>query len=136
MTEKYKDNFDLLISVPGFGLIMAMTMLTEFDNNIMRFPNERKFVAMLGLIPTCHDSGEKKTTGEKTFRGNKQLGPMVVEAAWVAIGWDAGLGSQYFQYKKRMEPQEAIVRIARKLSNIIFSVLKNEKEYVPYQTGN
>ena len=61
---------------------------------------------------------------------------MVVEAAWVAIGWDAGLGSKYFQYKKRMQPQEAIVRIARKLSNIIFSVLKNEKEYVPYNTGN
>ena len=34
-----------------------------------------------------------------------------------------------------MKPQEAIVRIARKLSNIIFAVLKNEKEYVPYQTG-
>jgi len=74
--------------------------------------------------------------GEKTFRGNRLLGPMVVEAAWVAISWDAGLEAQYFQYRKRMKPQEAIVRIARKLSNIIFSVLKNEKEYVPYQAGN
>jgi hypothetical protein len=34
-----------------------------------------------------------------------------------------------------MEAQEAFVRIARKLSNIIFAVLKNEKEYVSYQTG-
>ena len=61
---------------------------------------------------------------------------MIIEAAWITISRDAGLGAQYFQYKKRMEPQEAIVRIARKLSNIIYAVLKNEKEYVPYKTGN
>jgi transposase len=44
---KYKENFSMLSSVPGFGLITSMSMLTEFDNNPMRFPNERKFVAML-----------------------------------------------------------------------------------------
>ena len=38
-------------------------MLTELDNDIMRFPNERSFVSMLGLIPTCHDSGDKKVSG-------------------------------------------------------------------------
>ena len=31
-----------------------------------------------------------------------------------------------------MEPQEAIVRVARKLSNIIFSVMKTGKKYEPY----
>ena len=60
---------------------------------------------------------------------------MIVEAAWIAIVKDEGLGAQYHRYKQRMEPQKAIVRIARKLSNIVFSVLKNEKEYVPRQTG-
>ena len=57
---------------------------------------------------------------------------MIVEAAWVAIYKDTGLGSLYLHYKERMNPQEAIIRIARKLSNIIFAVLKNQKEYVPY----
>ena len=134
-TERYKRRHDLLRSIPGIGLITSMCILTEvFD--VKRFRNENQFAAYLGLIPTSHSSGEKTVHGEKTFRGNKQLGPMIIEAAWVAIARDAGLGSQYLNYKKRMEPQEAIVRIARKLSNIIFSVLKNEKEYVPYNTGN
>ena len=133
--ERYKRRHDLLRTIPGIGPIVSMCILTEVCD-VKRFHNENEFAAYLGLVPTSHSSGEKTVHGEKTFRGNKQLGPMVVEAAWVAISWDAGLGSQYFQYKKRMEPQEAIVRIARKLSNIIFSVLKNEKEYVPYQTGN
>ena len=133
--ERYKRRHDLLRTIPGIGPIVSMCILTEVCD-VKRFHNENEFAAYLGLVPTSHSSGEKTVHGEKTFRGNKQLGPMVVEAAWVAISWDAGLGSQYFQYKKRMEPQEAIVRVARKLSNIIFSVLKNEKEYVPYQTGN
>ena len=95
-----------------------------------------QFAAYLGLIPTSHSSGDKKGHGEKTFRGNKHIGPMIIETSWIAISRDPGLGLQYLNYKKRMEPQEAIVRIARKLSNIIFSVLKNDKEYVPYDMGN
>ncbi len=134
-TERYKRRYDLLNTIPGIGPIISMCILTEICE-VGRFRNENEFAAYLGLIPTSHSSGERAVHGEKTFRGNKLLGPMVVEAAWVAITRDVGLGTQYFKYKKRMEPQEAIVRIARKLSNIIFSVLKNEKEYVPYNTGN
>ena len=130
MTEKYKDNFDLLISVPGFGLIMAMTMLTEFDNNLMRFPNERKFISMLGLMPTCHDSGEKKVSGEKTFRGNKQLGPLVVESSWVAIQRDCELGSYYSKCCQFMKPQRAIIKVARKLACKAYAVVKTQKAYV------
>ena len=82
---------------PGLGLIMSMSMLTELDNDVTRFPNERTFVSMLGLIPTCHDSGEKKAVGEKTNRGSKQLGPLIVEASWVAIQRDKGMGGILLQ---------------------------------------
>ena len=47
-TDRYKENYDLLITVPGLGLITSMSMLTELDNDIVRFPNERRFVSMLG----------------------------------------------------------------------------------------
>lgn len=131
LTDRYHSRYKLLLSVPGIGLIVGMSILTEIYD-IRRFRNENEFAAYLGLIPTSHSSGEKVTHGEKTFRGNKQLGPMIIEMAWLAITKDAGLASQYLNYKERMKSQEAIVRIARKLSNIIFSVLKNEREYVPY----
>ena len=134
-TERYKRKFDLLMTVPGIGVAVSMCILTEVYD-VRRFHNEKEFAAYLGLIPTSHSSGDKIVHGEMTFRGNKQLGPMLIEAAWITICKDAGLGSLYLRYKERMKPQEAIVRIARKLSNIIFAILKNEKEYVPYhQTG-
>ncbi len=134
-TERYKRKFDLLTTVPGIGAIVSMCILTEIYD-VRRFRNEKEFASYLGLIPSCRSSGDRVAHGEMTFRGNKQIGPMIVEAAWVAICRDAGLASVYLHYKQRMKPQEAIVRVARKLSNIIFAVLKNETEYVPYHKGN
>ena len=131
-SERYKRDYELLISIPGIGSNVAMALLTEIGD-FSRFRNEREFASYLGLVPTSHSSGGKVAHGKKTFRGNKKLGPQIVEASWVSICRDRGLGCAYVNYKKRMKPQEAIIRIARKLSNIIFSVLKTGKEYEPYE---
>lgn len=129
-SPKYKENFELLTSVPGVGAIVGMSLLTEIDNNLGRFSNERQFASFLGLIPTCHDSGEKKTNGAKTFRGNHQIGPLIVEASWVAIRNDRELANCYINYCQKMKSQAAIIKIARKLACKIFAVLKTKKKYV------
>lgn len=131
LTERYSKDFQLLMSIPGIGVNTAMCMLTEICD-INRFRNEKQFASYLGLIPTCRCSGEKVAHGEKTFRGNKKIGPMLVESCWIAITRDHGLGCAYSAYKRRMTGQEAIIRVARKMSNIIFSVLKTGNAYVPY----
>lgn len=131
-SDKYRERFNLLLSVPGIGMIVAMCILTEIYD-IKRFSNERQFASYLGLIPTCHCSGEKVSHGEKTYRGNKVIGPLITEASWVAIQKDQGLNAAYGHYCQRMKPHNAIIRIARKLSNIIFHVLKNNIRYEPYQ---
>ena len=58
---------------------------------------------------------------------------MIIEAFWVAIHKDYGLSQAYCSYKQKMKPQLAIVKVARKMSNIIFSVIKNGKKYEPYK---
>ena len=131
---KYAERFSLIKSIPGIGLVTTMTLLTEIYD-FGRFHNEREFASYLGLIPTSHSSGDKVVHGEKTFRGNKELGPMLIEASWVAIIKDPGLSIAYRTFLKRMQPQQAIVRIARKMSNIIFAVIKTGKRYVPFE-GN
>ena len=134
-SQLYRTRYELLTSVPGIGLNTAMALLTEVGD-FGRFHNEREFASFLGLIPTCHSSGEKTSHGEKTFRGNKTIGPMIVEAAWVSITRERGLNCAYSNYRQKMKPQEAIIRIARKLANIIFAVMKTETQYVPYQWIN
>ena len=134
-TERYRHRFDLLMTIPGIGQHISMCILTEVWD-VSRFPNERTFAHNMGLVPTCHDSGPHKSNGEMTFRGNKYLGTMIIEACWIAIHKDIGLGSYYSRQRQRMNPQKAIVRVARKMSNIIYSVLKNDKAYEPYQWDN
>lgn len=131
-SERYRNDYELLTSIPGIGINVAMALLTEIGD-FNRFHNEREFASYLGLIPTSHSSGGRIAHGEKTFRGNKKLGPLIVEASWISICRDRGLGCSYVCYRKRMEPQKAIVRVARKLSNIIFSVLKTGRRYEPYK---
>lgn len=134
-SERYSEKFELIRSVPGIGLLTAMTILTEVYD-VHRFRNEKQFASYLGLIPTSHSSGSRVIRGEKTFRGNKQIGPMLIEASWIAINNDDALALAYSNYRKKgLTPPEAIVRVARKLSNIIFSVLKNGKKYEPFE-GN
>ena len=129
--EEYAEKYDALTSIPGIGPICAITLLTEIYD-VKRFRNERQFASYLGLVPTCHSSGEKASFGEMTFRGNKHLGPLLIEASWVAIHWDDALSVAFTNYRRKgLMPQESIIRVARKLSNIIFSMLKTGNNYAP-----
>lgn len=119
----------LLRSIPGIGLIVAITFLSELDT-IGRFKTLDKLCSYIGLIPTTYSSGEKENVGNITRRANKPLRASIVEAAWVAIRHDPALTLKYNQLRSRMEANEAIIRIAKKILNRIRYVLKNKQEYV------
>ncbi len=119
----------LLRSIPGIGLIVSMTLLTEFGD-ISRFHKLDNLCSFVGLVPTTKSSSDKEKTGNITPRSNKILRNSIVESAWVAIRHDPSLALRYNELCKRMKPSEAIIRIAKKLLNRISYVLKNEKEYV------
>jgi len=129
-SERYKDQLGLLLSVPGIGFISAITLLTEIEN-IDRFKNTDHLAGFIGLIPMCHSSGEKENRGEISFRGKKPLKAILIESSWIAARKDPALSLSYNTYVKRMEANKAIVRIARKLLNRIYFVLKSQKQYVP-----
>ena len=128
-TEFYAKNFDLLKTIPGIGLISGMSFLTEIED-INRFLSIDHFVSYVGLIPSCHSSGEKENNGDITSRANKILRDMIVESAWIAARKDPALHMAFSKLCKRMEPNKAIIRIARKLLNRIYHTLKTKTEYV------
>lgn len=128
-SEKYSKRMALLRSIPGVGLLTAITFLVEIED-IKRFINSDHFAGYVGLKPTKHSSGEKVKTGEMTFRGQKVLRKSLIESSWHAVRIDPALSLSYNAYIQRMEPTNAIVRIARKVLNRMYYVLKNEQEYV------
>ncbi len=127
-TEFYRENCRLLCSMPGISTLSAMTILTEIED-YTRFKNEREFASYLGLIPMCHNSGEKISQGGKTFRGNRYLGTILIEASWKAVALDRALATHFAQKCKKMKANKAIIRTAKKMANRILSLLKTGKPY-------
>ncbi len=128
-SARYKLQSDLLLSIPGIGLIGLMKLLTELGD-IKRFKGLKRLAAYVGFIPRTDSSGEHERVGEMTKRGNRQLKKMLIEASWIAIRNDPALALKYGELLKTMKAQKAIVRIARKLLNRIRYVLIKEEKYV------
>lgn len=129
ISHRYDLQVRLLRTVPGIGLLTAMSIITELED-INRFDSQDKLCSYIGLIPSTKSSGENELTGDITRRGHAFLRSALIESAWVAARIDPAMNHCYNRLCQRMEPNKAIVRIARKLLGRIRTVLKNETPYV------
>lgn len=121
-----------ITSCPGVGNVLGATILGEIGD-ISRFPEPKKLVAFVGIDPSVHQSGEFTGTQNKmSKRGSPHLRRAIWLAANVAAFHDPVLS--VFYQKKRAEGKHhytAIGAVARKLTLIIYAVLRDNKPYVP-----
>jgi len=127
-TNRYSDLVTLLRTIPGIGLLTAMKILTELET-ILRFKNIDKLCAYIGLIPMTKSSGQKEVVGDITVRGHHILREAFIESAWTAIRKDPALLLKYKELVNRMEKNQAIVRIAKKLVIRTAYVLRHNEPY-------
>ena len=73
----------------------------------------------------------QEKTGRVTPRANKFLRKALIESSWVAARNDPALSLAFNKLCERMKPNEAIIRIAKKILNRIRFVMKNKTKYVP-----
>jgi transposase len=125
----YKEDLELLQTVPGIGLLAGLTILLEIGD-IKRFKTLDKLCSMVGLIPNTNSSGERERSGEMTNRGKSGLRTILIESSWVAIRKDTELSLCYNKYCQRMQGTQAIVKVAKKLLNRIRRVLLKKTPYV------
>jgi len=127
-TVTYQEQVTLLKSIPGIGLLTAMTILTELET-IDRFSNLDKMCGYIGLVPSTKSSGEKEKNGDLTSRGHGVLRSAIIESSWTAIRNDPSLMKSYLTYLQRMDSNKAIIKIAKKLLSRIRFVLTNKVAY-------
>lgn len=128
-SEVYRKNYNLLISIPGIGLMTAITFLLQIGD-ISRFKLLDELCNYVGLVPRMYGSGEKMQTGKMINRGRKELKVMLIESSWDAIRLDPALMAKFNELAKRMNKNKAIIRIARKLLSRMRYVLQHQQEYV------
>ncbi len=121
-----------IMSIPGIGDTLGPIILGEVGN-IDRFSSAKKLVAFAGLDSVVNQSGRfENKTGKISKRGSPLLRQALFLAANVARMNDDVL--KQFYDKKRSEGKHhysALNAVAAKLLRIIYSVLKNNKEYQP-----
>jgi transposase len=127
-TPQYQENTNLLLSVPGIGLLTAMRLLTELET-ICRFTDFNHLCSYVGLVPSTNSSGDNDIVTGISSRKNPRLRVALIESAWVAIRNDPALLSCYQQLSKRISGNKAIIRIAKKLLRRIVFVLRTGQKY-------
>lgn len=119
-------------SIPGIGPITGAVICSEIGD-CSNFDNPKKLVGFAGLDPVIKESGKSRILCRISKRGSPQLRWAFFNAAFTGTRFNPVLKAYY--EKKRKEGKhhtDAVVCCARKLCYIVFSVLKNNREfYVP-----
>jgi len=127
---------ELLQSIPGIGLISAVTILAEIGD-FSAFSKPGKLVAYFGIDPSVMQSGEFTGTQNKmSKRGSRLLRRVLFTIALANIRTKRDKTAynpvlmEYYKNKCQSKPKKvALGAVMRKLVNYIFAVLRDRKPY-------
>ncbi|MFN7911486.1 MAG: IS110 family transposase [Bacteroidota bacterium] len=125
--KHYKNDYYLLMSVPGVGGIVAVSILAEVGN-LRKFNRFDDLASYVGLVPGIYESGESSIVRGMTPRAKSLLRSYLIEASWQALRVDPVL-QEYYRKHYGKKPNKIIVKIARKLLSRIHAVIKTNKAY-------
>jgi transposase len=118
----------LLRTVPGLGPILAAVVALEIDR-IERFASPSKLASYAGLVPSTYASGGKLFHGRLLPMSNKWLKWALVEAAWISIRTSPYCRTYFENHKRHKGPHTAAIALARRLSEIVWHVLTENRVY-------
>ena len=127
--ELYKQRVEILMTIPGIGMIAAMELLLEFQN-VHRFQRADQLAAYVGLTPSQYSSADKIRMGRITCVGKNSLRAMLVQASWALIRKDGVMREKYDRLKSRSGGKRAIVAVARTLLIRMRRMLLDNNPYV------
>ena len=123
----------VITTITGIGDILGAIIIGEIGD-ISRFDSAPQLVAYAGLDVAVKQSGDFIGTQTKiSKRGSPYLRRAIWLAATVAAFKDPALSVYYQSLKERGKHHlTAVGAVARKMCNIIFAVLRDNKPYVPH----
>ena len=130
---EYYEKFDCYLhTIPGIGMIAAATILAEIGD-INRFKSSSALVAFAGIDPTVRQSGEFSNTHNHMSKlGSPYLRHAIFLAATTCSFHNSPLNAYY--KKKREQGKHHLTAtgaVARKLTTVIYAVLRDGKPYEP-----
>lgn len=118
----------ILETLPGLGPLLTPLVALEIYT-VDRFPSAERFVSFCGLAISTYSSGGKTYHGHLIPQANRYLRYAFVEAAWSAVRHSPYFSAYFKRLSFRLGRPKAIVAVARKLSQIAFQCLKENRPY-------
>lgn len=128
-----------LHTIPCISKVYAASILAEIGN-IYRFSNAGKLARYAGIAPTEKSSGGKDMNTTNKF-GNRNLNSLIYYVACIGLSTGKTKGDtlrannpifrEYYQKKisEGKTKHQAIICIMRRLTNIIYKILKEDRDY-------
>jgi len=132
ISKLLKETNQVITTIIGIGEVLGGIIVGEIGD-ISRFDSAPKLVAFAGLDVTVSQSGQFLGTQNKiSKRGSPYLRRAIWTAATRAAFADPALSIYYQSLRARGKHHlTAIGAVARKMCNIIFAVLRDNKPYTP-----
>jgi transposase len=122
--------YDLLLSMPGVGRILALTIMLE-TGPIERFPAVGNYVSYCRKVPAARFSNEKKKGTGNRKNGNKYLSWAYAEAAELARRFDPEARGYFERKRRRSNAPIAYNALANKLSRAAYYIIRDSVSFVP-----
>ncbi|NQU37427.1 MAG: IS110 family transposase [Actinobacteria bacterium] len=123
-------NAQILLSMPGFGPVLAATFLAQIGGNLDAFDNAGRLACVAGLAPVPRDSGRISGNLHRPRRFNRRLLRTCYLAALSSL--KNSPSSRAFYDRKRTEGKshkQALIALARRRMNVIWAMLRDNKPY-------
>jgi transposase len=127
--ENYRDEYELLQTIPGVKGHGAASILAEIGTEMERFPTAEHLSSWAGMSPGNNESGgKKKVCG--TTHGNKSLRTTLTECAWAASRKkDCYLRAKYHSLVGRRGKKRALIAVGHKILIASYHILKHKVGY-------
>lgn len=127
--REFKRELELVTSITGIGELLGSYILAEVLP-ITRFESKKKLNRYAGVIPVTNKSdGKIYATYLPKTASRKLLRYALVEAANAAIKQKGRLQEYFKKKKKGRKYGQAIMCVARTISDLVYAVLTKNKPY-------
>lgn len=120
--------YQRLISVPGIGKILALTIMLE-TGDIHRFDDVGHYVSYGRLVGSSYISNGKRKGSGNTKNGNAFICWAFIEAANFAIRFNPTIRRFYDRKKSRTKRIVALKTVAHKLARACYHMLKSDTAF-------
>jgi transposase len=125
---KLNDNYKKLLTVPGVGRILGMTIMLE-TGPIERFAGPGNYSSYCRAVKTEHTSNGKKKGEGNSKNGNRYLAWAYVEAANFAVRHSPELRAWYQRKAAKTKRVVGIKALANKLSKACFFIMRDGVDF-------